>query len=141
MLSHQSGGAFAVVEVTGWQGGEPPLHVHAREDEFFYVLDGEVTFKVGDDLTHAGPGAFIWAPRSIPHAFMFDTPTVRMLIGFLPAGQDELFLRFSTPAYKSTEARPPEHEVDYAAIEAADAKAGVTYLGPPLRELLAASAA
>jgi quercetin dioxygenase-like cupin family protein len=141
LLGAASGGSFALAEVTGWQGGEPPLHAHAREDEFFYVLEGEVTFKIGDDLTQVGPGAFVWAPRNVPHAFMFDTPIVRLLIGFLPAGQDEVFLRFSTPADRSSEARPPEGELDYAAIEAADAEAGVTYLGPPLRDLLAASAA
>lgn len=141
LLGQASGGAFAFAEVTGWQGGEPPLHVHAREDEFFYVLEGEVTFKIGDELTRALPGAFVWAPRTIPHAFMFDTPIVRMLIGFLPAGQDEVFLRFSTPADRSSEPRPPVLDLDYAAIEAADKEAGVTYLGPPLRDLLASSAA
>lgn len=141
LLGEASGGAFSLAEVTGWQGGEPPLHVHAREDEFFYILEGEVTFKIGDEVTHVGPGDFVWAPRNVPHAFMLDTPTARMLIGFLPAGQEELFLRFSTPADRTSKARPPEGEMDYAAIEAADAEAGVTYLGPPLRDLLAANAA
>jgi quercetin dioxygenase-like cupin family protein len=141
LLGGASGGAFALAEVTGWQGGEPPLHVHDREDEFFYVLDGKVTFKIGDQVIHAGPGGFVWAPRRIPHTFMFDTPTVRVLIGFLPAGQDDVFLRFSAPADRSSEAGSSIGDPDYPAIEAADAEAGVTYLGPPLRELLAANGA
>lgn len=141
LLGETSGGSISVVEVNGWQGGEPPLHVHAREDEFFYVLDGEVTFKIGEELIHARQGAFVWAPRKVAHTFMFDTPTVRMLIGFLPAGQEEVFLRFSTPADASMRAEPPSEELDYAAIEAADAEAGVTYLGPPLRDLLATTGA
>jgi quercetin dioxygenase-like cupin family protein len=140
LLGETSGGSFALAEVTGWQGGEPPLHVHTREDEFFYVLEGKLTFKIGDELLPAGPGSFIWAPRNVAHTFMFDTPSVRMLIGFLPAGQDEVFLRFSTAADRSSHAGPPSSEPDYAAIEEADRQAGVTYVGPPLRELLSASA-
>jgi quercetin dioxygenase-like cupin family protein len=139
LLGKASGGAFALAEVTGWQGGEPPPHVHDREDEFFYILDGKVTFKIGEQMIDAGPGGFVWAPRKVPHAFMFDTPTVRMLIGFLPAGQDEVFLCFSTAADSSAQAGAPVGDLDYSAIEAADAEAGVTYLGPPLRDLLAAS--
>jgi quercetin dioxygenase-like cupin family protein len=140
LLGDASEGALALADVTGWQGGEPPLHVHAREDEFFYILSGRVTFKIGDNLALAEPGSFVWAPRNVPHTFMFETPTVRMLIGFLPAGQDELFLRFSTPVAAGFQPGPPDAEPDYAAIEAADAAAGVTYLGPPLRELLASGA-
>jgi quercetin dioxygenase-like cupin family protein len=141
LIGALTGGAFSLAEVEGWQGGEPPLHLHAREDEFFYVLEGEMTFKIGDELKLATPGSVVWAPRNVPHAFMFDTPTVRVLIGFFPAGQEAVFKRFSLPAARSDRPAPTDIEPDYAAIEAADNEAGVTYLGPPLREMLAVSAA
>lgn len=135
-----TGGTLALAEVRGWQGGEPPLHVHALEDEFFYVLEGDVTFRIGDETKRALPGSLVWAPRGVPHGFAFETPTVRLLIGFSPAGQEDVFLRFSTAAAAGDLPGEPSHDPDFAEIEAADKAAGVTYLGPPLRELLASEA-
>lgn len=139
LLGAATGDNLALAEVAGWQGGEPPLHVHALEDEFFYVIEGEITFRVGEETKRALPGSFVWAPRGVPHAFAFDTPTVRLLIGFMPAGQDAVFLRFSTPAAAGDKPKEPSEYPDFAEIEAADKVAGVTYLGPPLRELLGAT--
>ena len=142
VLGEATGGGLSVAEVHGWQGGEPPFHVHDREDEFFYILEGEMTFKIGDELKRATPGTMVWAPRKVPHGFMFDTPTVRLLIGFLPAGQDAVFNAFSTVATSIVPREPrPDEMPDFEAIEAADHHAGVTYLGPPLREMLAAASA
>ena len=62
LRSEQTAGAIGAVEVSvpaGWEG--PPLHHHAF-DEAFYVLDGELTFQLGDELVTAGPGAFVFAP-------------------------------------------------------------------------------
>jgi quercetin dioxygenase-like cupin family protein len=136
-----TGGALSLVEVHGWRGGEPPLHVHSREDELFMLLEGEATFMVGDEVRSVRAGASVWAPRGVPHAFRFDTPTVRMLIAMLPAGQEAVFHAFSMhdPARRPA-AQPAEDEMpDMAALEAADAAAGVTYVGPPLAELLGAA--
>lgn len=142
LLGEATGGGLAMAEVEGWRGGEPPFHVHDREDEFFYILDGEMTFKIGDELKRATPGTLVWAPRKVPHGFMFETERVRLLIGFLPAGQDAVFKAFSTPATTGLPREPrPEQMPDFEAIEAADRRAGVTYLGPPLREMLTATSA
>jgi quercetin dioxygenase-like cupin family protein len=138
LLGSATGGTLALAEVEGWQGGEPPFHVHEREDEFFYILEGEMTFKIGDELKRATPGTMVWAPRAVPHGFMFDTERVRLLIGFSPAGQDTLFRAFSTPATGTLPRAPQPAEMpDFEAIEAADKRAGVIYLGPPLRDMLA----
>lgn len=140
VLGDATAGSLALAEVEGWQGGEPPFHVHDREDEFFYVLEGEMTFRIGDEVKRATPGTMVWAPRRVPHGFMFDTQRARLLIGFMPAGQDAVFRTFSTPTTATGAREPqPDQMPDFDAIEAADRRAGVTYLGPPLREMLAAS--
>jgi quercetin dioxygenase-like cupin family protein len=137
-VGRSTGGAFALIEIEGWRGGEPPIHYHTREDELFYVLDGEATFKVGEELRSIGPGGFVWAPRNVPHGFAFTTERVRMLVGLLPAGQEEVFFRFSEPDPERRPAAKPDPAAlpDLAELEAADNATGVVYVGPPLAELL-----
>lgn len=138
LTGEQTGGSFALVEVTGWQGGEPPLHVHTREDEVFTLLEGRALFRIGDQTVRAVAGETIWAPRNVPHAFMFETPQVRMLIGFSPAGQESIFRAFSTPDSLDRPVGPPDDGdmPDMEAMTRMDEAAGVTYLGPPLRDLM-----
>jgi mannose-6-phosphate isomerase-like protein (cupin superfamily) len=64
---HSTGGALSVFETTV-EGG-PPLHVHDREDECFYVLDGELTVRCGGDAFDAPAGSFVFLPRGRPHRF------------------------------------------------------------------------
>ena len=137
-VGRTTGGALALVEIEGWRGGEPPLHYHTREDEFFYMLEGEATFKVGDELGRVGRGGFVWAPRDIPHGFAFETDRVRMLAGLLPAGVEDVFYAFSTadPSRARASEPDPADLPDPAAVEALDTEYGVVYVGPPLRELL-----
>lgn len=61
--SEDTGGAFALVEEFVRAGVEPPPHLHAREEEAFYVLEGEVDFRAGDLFYHAVPGDFVFLPR------------------------------------------------------------------------------
>ena len=135
----QTADTFALVEIEGWQGGEPPVHYHTREDEFFYVLEGEATFMVGEEIRRGGCGLFVWAPREVPHGFAFETERVRMLAGFLPAGQEAVFHAFSAPDPQRAPAAEPDPAdlPNFAAMEALDNRYGVVYVGPPLRELLA----
>ena len=137
-IGAQTDGAVAVVEIEGWRGGEPPVHFHTREDEFFYVLDGEATFMVGDEVRRGGPGMFVWGPRSVRHGFAFETERVRMLVGLLPAGQEDVFHAFSTPHPERLPAAEPDPSElpDLAEMTAMDERYGVVYVGPPLRELL-----
>ena len=59
-----TGGHCAVIEVLSPQGNGPPLHVHRNEDEWFYVLEGEMLFWVDGKTIKCGPGSFAFAPRS-----------------------------------------------------------------------------
>ena len=82
------------------------------------------------------------APREIPHAFAFETERVRMLVGLLPAGSEEVFFAFSTPDPSRAPAGEPAPAdlPDPAAVEALDNQYGAFYVGPPLRELLGGKA-
>ena len=64
-----TGGAYAIVEQVSQPGSGPPLHMHHREDEGFYVLEGDYEFTVGDRILRVTPGTYLFAPRGIPHIF------------------------------------------------------------------------
>ncbi len=138
--SESTGGSLAMVETEVVAGGEPPLHIHAREDEVFYVLDGEVVFQRGLALIEANAGDAVVLPRGIQHGFALRSETARMLVVTTPAGLEDAFRQFSQPASAGDEPSipdgPPEPEA-MAAYEAAFSAQGVTFVGPPLPVLLA----
>jgi quercetin dioxygenase-like cupin family protein len=78
----QTGGSFGLVEVSTPQGSGPPPHVHEREDEAFYVLEGSYEVTVGNDRFDAREGFFIFAPRGIPHGYVVRAAPARHL-GFV----------------------------------------------------------
>jgi quercetin dioxygenase-like cupin family protein len=80
-----------IVEVIISPGDEPPLHVHKNEDEWFYVLDGEVTFHVGGENYPASVGGFVSFPRGIPHTFTVESAKARFLVMNTPGGFERMF--------------------------------------------------
>src|SRR4249919_252515 len=68
--SETTNGRVAVIENLAPQGRDAPLHVHHREDEWFYVIEGDMTFWVGGDVIEAPAGSFVYGPRDIPHTFV-----------------------------------------------------------------------
>ena len=70
-------GHVAVVEHLAPEGAGSPLHVHHREDEWFYVIDGELTFWVGGQVIHAPAGSFVYGPREIAHTFIVSSAEAR----------------------------------------------------------------
>lgn len=93
----QTGGRFTLVEVRENEG-EAPLHVHHREDESFWVIEGEIEFQVGGDSVSAGPGSFVFGPRDVPHRYTVKKGPARMLFLFTPGGFEELLRATSEPA-------------------------------------------
>ena len=88
--AESTGGAFSIVEEVAPL--DTPLHVHEREDELFYVVEGEHEFRVGDERFRAGPGAAVFAPRRVPHAHRRLVPrTGRFLTMCSPAGFEGFF--------------------------------------------------
>ncbi len=108
-------GQFALTEQTARRGNVPPRHIHHREDETFYILEGEMTFSIGDKTIKAVAGSSVFAPRDIPHSFTIDSDEVRILVLNVPAGIEEFFRECSEPAPSMT--LPPPAEVPYAIIQ------------------------
>ncbi len=85
-----TGGAFALTEEHS--PVDTPLHVHSREDEVFYALEGEHIVQVGDEEHRIGPGDFVFAPRGVPHAQRRVVPrTGSLLTLFTPGGIEGFF--------------------------------------------------
>jgi quercetin dioxygenase-like cupin family protein len=95
-------GQLTIVEVTEPPGAQAPLHVHHREDEGFWILDGDVTFEVGDEMIHASAGDFAWGPRDVPHRYTAGPDGCRMLFLLTPAGFEGLVRDMSEPAAEHT---------------------------------------
>lgn len=110
-------GQLTVVEVTESPGAEAPLHVHHRDDEAFWILEGDVIFEVGDLTIEAHTGDFVLAPRDIPHRFTVGTTGCRMLFIMVPGGLEEVLRATSEPAPKQTLPPVSEEEPDPAEME------------------------
>ena len=80
-----------VLEIVMAPGNEPPLHVHKNEDEWFYVLEGEITFHAGGENHFGSAGAFVSFPRGIPHTFTIESPKARFLVMVTPGGFERMF--------------------------------------------------
>ena len=83
---------LVVFEQTGLTlKGGPPLHIHPNQDEWFYILEGEYVFQVGEDKHSLKSGDTIFLPRNVPHAFIQLSEKGKMIVSFLPAGKMESF--------------------------------------------------
>jgi quercetin dioxygenase-like cupin family protein len=71
----QTQGKWTLVEFEGPPGNGPPLHVHHNDGESFYILEGEITFYVGDAVIEARAGSFAVAPQGVPHTFVIGGQT------------------------------------------------------------------
>ncbi len=126
-----SGGAVAVLEHLAPRGAGSPLHVHQREDEWFYVMDGELRFWVGGRVIDAPAGAFVFGPRRVPHTFMVTSEEARFLLVTEPAGFEGMMRTVGEPATSLTIPPPPTEPPDVAALTQVCARYGIEILGPP----------
>lgn len=105
----------------------PLLHVHQKEDEAAYVIEGVMTFRVGGETFEAGPGTLVWLPREVPHTFANLSEEMAWLFGTItPAGLEGMFAEQAS--YFASLSGPP----DPAVIDEIGARYGVTQVGPPL---------
>jgi quercetin dioxygenase-like cupin family protein len=92
LTAKDTGGAFSLMEASIEPGRLIPPHVHSREDELFYVLEGELGVRIGDQAYHLGPGSYVFAPRGIPHALWnAGTQPNRGLAFISPGGLEKYF--------------------------------------------------
>jgi quercetin dioxygenase-like cupin family protein len=127
----ETGGQFALVEEVFRKGvtNVAPMHVHSREEESFYVLEGEMTFFVGDQVIPAPAGKLVVMPRGVPHGYAMVSDDARVLNLITPAGFENMFRELGEPAREMTlpPAGPPP---DRARLAATTAAYGVQMVGP-----------
>lgn len=121
----ETGGTVACLETVVPPGGGPPLHLHRREDELWYVLAGHFRFRADDELLDAPLGSFVFVPRRTRHCFQnVARENGRVLVLFTPAGMERWFeghARLSLPVDPDAYRRlSDEHFMEVA--------------GPPLAE-------
>jgi quercetin dioxygenase-like cupin family protein len=126
-----TGGRVAVIEHLSPRGSGSPLHVHHREDEWFYVIEGELTFWVGGEVTVASAGSFAFGPRDVPHTFIVTSDQARFLLVTEPAGF-EAFMRGGAQPADRLEIPPPAAEPpDVEGLTRLAATYGIDIIGPP----------
>ena len=108
-------GRFTLIE-SRTRGGAP-LHVHSREDEFMYVLEGTLSVQLGDESFEAGPRSFVSMPRDLPHAWDVISDEAVVLIMTVPAMLEEFLVEYHEAMSRSPEER-----------DAVAAKYGITFL-------------
>jgi quercetin dioxygenase-like cupin family protein len=92
VTGEETDGAYFAMEALVPPGGGPPPHIHTREDETFYVLEGEIEFRLDADTVTAGHGDFVNVPRGTVHSFLnAGSKTARLILTFTPAGMERFF--------------------------------------------------
>ena len=118
-------GKYATFEATLSPGGGPPPHIHSREEESFYVLEGTVTFQVGDKKLTATAGDFANMPIGSLHSFKNETDQpARMIISLAPAGLEKMFFETGVPVALG-ESPPPLAPAEIERLLAAAPKYGI----------------
>ncbi len=126
----ETGGLFSIFEATGIPGMEPPPHVHSNEDETYYLLEGEMRFRVGDEEFVGKPGDFVFLPRHVRHEFKVLSPWFRCLVGIYPAGLENYFepltVQYASAEIPPLSTTPPPLEV-LEMMKKLDEQFGITY--------------
>ena len=121
----QTNGAVTVFENVVPPGEGPPLHTHAEEDESWYVIEGDLRFRLGDEVREAPQGSYVFVPRGTPHCFQnAGEGPARILVTFTPSGMESFFDRL---------AELPEDSVGPGTFRDIGSDVGMDVLGPPLR--------
>src|SRR5437773_4834661 len=108
-------GKYALWEAIVPPGGGPPPHVHSREEEGFYILEGEITFHIGGERIVATAGMFANMPVGTPHSFKNESgKPARTLISIVPAGLEKMFFEVGVPVAEgaTTASSPTKEEID-----------------------------
>lgn len=131
-IGAETGGRYAVMEAIVQPGGGPPPHVHRREDEGFYILDGEITFHLGAQRQVATAGTFASMPAGIAHSFKNESNRpARMLITLAPAGLEDMFFEVGQPLPTGTQSADPPTPDDIAKLLAVAPRYGIEIVLPP----------
>jgi mannose-6-phosphate isomerase-like protein (cupin superfamily) len=123
-----TGNAVSLMEFADPIGHAPPHHVHENEEELWFVLDGEISFFVGDDRYDLTPGQVAYGPRGVPHSYLVRSEGARLAAVFSPACLEDWFRANGTPVAEAGEL-PPAFDLGAIVGSAEAFKLRVT--GPP----------
>jgi len=124
----QTNGGYFMMEGIIPPGGGPPLHIHHREEESLYLLEGILDITLGKKKVKAATGDFVQIPRGTVHAFLnAGNTTARMLFFFSPAGMDKYFEEVLEPVQNRCAAIPPVTEAVIARMVGAGPKHGIEF--------------
>ncbi len=128
--SEDTGGMYALTDSVVLPQGEAPLHVHHREDEAFWVLEGELEILVGEDTFRASAGSFVHLPKGVGHAYKnVGTGPARFLTLIVPAGLEKFFEEVGKPG-TDLSSPPPFEEEDIQRFLALAPRYGAEILSP-----------
>ncbi len=126
VTGEETNGKYATWEALVPPGGGPPPHVHSREEESFYVLEGEITFTINGERVVATAGTFANMPVGTPHNFKNESHRpAKMLISVAPAGLEQMFLEVGVPLAEGTTTAAPTTKNDIERLLAAAPNYGV----------------
>ena len=129
--AQSTAGAYGLIESWLAAGFSPHLHIHRREDESFWVLDGELTMRCGDRTFRASRGSYVFLPRGVPHTFVVEGQApARLLTLLTPGGAEGFFVEVGRPA--EHDERPPVEPPDVDRLTRAAEKFGAEIVGPAM---------
>jgi quercetin dioxygenase-like cupin family protein len=124
-------GRYAQWEAIVPPGGGPPPHVHSRENEGFYILEGEITFQIGEERIVATPGTFANMPIGTPHSFKNESDrAAKVLITIAPAGLEEMFFETGLVVPQGATTAPPTTREEIEKLMEAAPRYGMKILVP-----------
>ncbi len=127
----ETNGGLTVAEVRAPYGAGSPRHRHQHEDEAWYIVSGELTFWLGDDVQTVGAGSFVFGPREVEHRFRVDSEEAHFLLLLTPAGFEDFTRTCGQPATALTMPPTGLPELPASLHQAAAARHGIDIVPDP----------
>jgi len=122
---------YSLIQALVGPGGGPPPHVHSREDEGFYVLEGEIAFTINGERVVATAGMFANMPIGTPHSFKNESnKPAKMLVSVVPAGLEKMFMEIGVPLAEGATTALPATREDIEKLLAIAPKYGIEFRLP-----------
>ncbi|HEX4771703.1 MAG TPA: quercetin 2,3-dioxygenase [Bryobacteraceae bacterium] len=124
----ETAGQFALIEMKGASGGEPPLHVHRNEDELFYVLEGYLKIVRGNEELTLSAGQSAFLPRNVPHTFKIVSGYARFLNYITPGGFEAYFRDMGQLVGEDATPHGPEAQISTAELIRVAGRYSITFM-------------